>query len=436
MIKKFYLFFLHVYALIPFACGGSSRPQWVYEPYKLYDPKRYIVGVGYGMNINQADDSARQEIFKQIRLQMKSKLEHRAKMEMGTGKQESFQMEEQVVGKIESMIEGEMAGIQLVQRYEDKKENIWYSLAILDKAEYSKKIRMRLSEKELEVTKMFKTVEEDIANGEVFRAISKLKDAKKRYAELEPEVALLSMLSGSLFPSFQEMINTKILNFSDILSIQVENEELIFSEPFTFVSIRVRVLTKDGKPAKNFPIVARFQDLLVGSDLFQSTDDKGLASFSSPIFVANRNRIEISSAMPEVKSTAYVYVSLRDKKYFKVSSESKAIQDFLASCLSKYGIELSSNPDYILQASPNVKVESAGKDFRGNPFYIVGISAEISVLKGGKETVFKTTKYGKGGGSSPRESLESAFRNLLSNMCKDVQHIPPDDYLIKLIQNR
>lgn len=425
---------ISVLFLIFICCNGlfyfcSSRPKWIEEPYKEYDPSKYIVGVGFGSSINQSDDTARQEIIKQIKVQIRSRFEQTAKMEIKYGSE--VNIEEKVLGRIEGVVEGKIEDIQIIQRYEDK--GMWYSLAVFDKAEYSKKIRRKLTEKELEISKVLKSVEDDISNGEIFNSIQKLKETKRKYAELESDIVLLYSISGGTFSSFQEIIDKKIDSLKDVITIRPESDNLVIPEPATNLYFQVKVITKSGQPAKNIPLIAKFDGPIFGSEILQTTDGNGIANFSFPILTFQKNRIEIKSGIPELKSSANIYVSPSERKTFKVSSDSEAIKNFISACLSNFGFEFSSNAPYTIRVIPSAKIESVGKDFKGNSIYIINISADISVLKE-NENVLKAVKNSKGGGSTAKEAIEQAFRNLLSSICKDVQPLAPDEYITKMVK--
>lgn len=417
-------------------CSSRAKPPWVYEPYRDYDPDRFIVGVGFGNNPNQADDSARHEILKQIKSQIKSIIEQKTKAEMKVkGGKEDVLLGERLFGRIRTIVEGEIKGVQINQRYEDKEENMWYSLAVFDKVSYAKKMRKVLLRKELEINEILKRVEQDITNGEIFGAVSKLREADRISSEIEPEIEFLSLISDEFIPDVRESIKERFASLNDLISIQVDEPERTFSEPFTVVSLKVMVKTKNERAVKNFPLIVKPDSLLFGTEIFAVTDEMGIANLSFPMFIHQRNKIELRSGIPELRVVADAYVSSGEKARVRVFSNSEAIRSFLSTCLLSYGVELASDTIYTISVTPSVKIEKTGKDFRGNPFHIVGIYADL-IAQINQTVVLKTIRYAKGGGSSPEESLKLAFRNLLSSICKGTEPLQPDEYIFRLLRQK
>lgn len=412
-------------------CLLSPKPKWISEPYRDYPQDRYIVGVGTGKTIAQADDSARREILKQITFQIRSRYEQIERIEI---RGNATRTEEKALERIESLAEGKVEEVRIIRRYEDKKEGMWYSLAVFDRLEYSKKMKRKLVEKELEIAEELKNIEQDISEGKVLETVLKLKEVSRRYAQLEQDIALLHAISGSTSSSFQETIRKKMEDLTGIIDITPENEKILLPEPITRVSLSVRVTTKNGKPVKNIPLIARFHCPIFCSENPQTTDKDGTAIFEATVLVGRSAKVEIFSGIPEIPLSTVARILTDRTARFKVTSASESVRDFLSSCLSAHNIELSSTPDITIHATPRARIENVSKDFKGNPFYVVVFSIEVTA-KRNHETITRTIRQAKGGDRTPQKALDQAYRSTLSSMCGDLKPLPPDEHIYRLIKD-
>ena len=133
--------------------GKKDRPSWVDgERVSRYPAGRYIVGIGTSPDTGdeaqdraRADNAARAEAAKQIRVQVKEAIVDIQREE--TGKAADFGSLMEI--KSESSVDLSLEGLAIADRYFDPKKKLHHSLAVLERAKAAK----RMSDKIIDLLK-------------------------------------------------------------------------------------------------------------------------------------------------------------------------------------------------------------------------------------------------------------------------------------------
>ena len=133
--------------------GKKDRPSWVDgERVSRYPAGRYIVGIGTSPDTGdetqdraRADNAARAEVAKQIRVQVKEAIVDIQREE--TGKAADFGSLMEI--KSESSVDLSLEGLAIADRYFDPKKKLHHSLAVLERAKAAK----RMSDKIIDLLK-------------------------------------------------------------------------------------------------------------------------------------------------------------------------------------------------------------------------------------------------------------------------------------------
>lgn len=146
MNKKFHN--LIILSFIFFSCASNKTekyPEWITQPYKNYDDN-YFVTVGNDKEKNVADLKAVEDLAGIFGMNVQSTTLAETIMTKSEQEQVSNIIEEQNFNQqiLVNVDQRNLIGIEIVERYFDKKNEQWYSLAVLDKKKaaqiYSKEI--------------------------------------------------------------------------------------------------------------------------------------------------------------------------------------------------------------------------------------------------------------------------------------------------------
>ncbi|GAB4289515.1 MAG: hypothetical protein Kow0090_02200 [Myxococcota bacterium] len=178
--------------LIPFTfacCSGAEalkRPDWVSGSSPRYPDALYLTGVGEGDSRSAAEDAARAQVAKNLRVEVSAK-ESYSMTETSSGEKTNVKSEAQatVSSKASELLEG----LKIAEVFEESGK--FYALAVLDRDQAAEKVDMRLKRAEA-------LVDEGVTAGEIgddFGALAKalkgLSAAKEREELAARRLAIL-----------------------------------------------------------------------------------------------------------------------------------------------------------------------------------------------------------------------------------------------------
>lgn len=416
------LFLLLLLSLTSFAityCSSRKFPEWIENPYKNLKSGEVIAGVGVGYDKDGADNSARADIAKQIKVRIIETFEDKSVVESSQKNQKS---EEFAKRKIEGKIEGILEGIIIKERFFDKENKTWYSLAIIDVGKFTREKIKKISEIEGDILSNIRRIEDYISNSDIIdtpRLIETLSKLDEKIQVMRKEISTLEVFGKSYNSiaerKFDELIYEKL---SDI-SMDISGDTTYFSSPLTFVHFDVKVKIQQ-KPLAWAPIEAQIREVFGGESKIRSiTDEKGKARISQKVFLpSGENQITIRISTPYIKASR--------SKGFKTDSGIVFIEscpDFMKNEISKCIISANLKTDQNEENSKvRIKVDFStkdvyqGKDFNSKPVFIK--EAIIKIVAVSKDGInIENQFYGKGLGQSKSDAEKNAFEQAIKNIC-------------------
>lgn len=162
-------------------------PQWTQtHRHPEYPQNRYILGVGASEEgMEDAREQARLEVVRQIRVRVKSEVEHR-KEAFGFGEQEAIR--EQSKELSQQIVDEKVSGIRIVETA--REEGRYYALAALDRIRFADALEAELFQKDREVRRLLEEAGEFAEEGKVPKALESLSQAYGLSLEASARLAL------------------------------------------------------------------------------------------------------------------------------------------------------------------------------------------------------------------------------------------------------
>jgi|GEM_PF-2561239 hypothetical protein len=172
--------------LTPFTGFAEDRPGWVLNGrHTSYNQKDYLVGIGIapatsdsGADIQKADNAARADVAKQIRVSLSEDFSSHEENVSETGYDKKAASEERSKFKItlknRQWVNITVEGIEIAERYFDKKASLYYSLAVLNKATAAERLSSEAAAGFHESDKTLKEAEKSLNSGNYVDGIIKL----------------------------------------------------------------------------------------------------------------------------------------------------------------------------------------------------------------------------------------------------------------------
>ncbi len=415
--KLFLLLPLTLSAIL--CCSSRKFPEWIENPYKNLKSGEVIAGVGVGYDKEAADNSARSDIAKQIKVRVIETFEDKSVVERS---QENQKSEEFARRKIEGKIEGILEGIIIKERFFDKENNTWYSLAILDVGKFTREKIRKISEIEGDILFNIRKIEDYISNSDIIdtpRLIEILSKLDEKIQTMRKEISALEIFGKSYNSiaekKFDELISEKISN----ISMDISTDTNYFSSPLTFVHFDVKVKIQE-KPLAWAPIEAQIREVFGGESKIKSiTDEKGKAKISQKVFLpSGENLITIRISTPYIK-TSRSTVFKSDSGSIFIESCPDFMLNEISRCILSANLKIDQNEE---NSKVRIKVDFStnavyqGKDFNGKPVFIT--EAIIKIVAVSKDGInIEDQFHGKGFGQSKSEAEKNAFNQAIKNIC-------------------
>ena len=141
----------------------SKEPEWIFNPYDVYNKKIYEVGVGNGKTEKEAENSAYSALANIFG--MKISVDTRANekyIETSSGVEETRILDNNT--RIEA--EHNLINVKIDEKYYDEKRDIYYAIAVLNKKETSVLLEKKIKEN-LNIIKSYinkSDIEKDLLN--------------------------------------------------------------------------------------------------------------------------------------------------------------------------------------------------------------------------------------------------------------------------------
>jgi len=264
----------------------GGRPDWAPSGISArYPASDYIVGVGScrraqgrdNAAISMAEDRARAEVAKQIRVNIRAEFLGSARLvtEASSGKTVIAQDLTDVTDRITSSASLELAGVQIADRWYDKKAKSYWTIAVLNRATAAEGILDRLKGLMRQVRQDFELGAKHHARGSVFQAVKYYNRAKNRSLGILNYRSQLRVLSPVHADSTRldeiDRLLTSLwkeagraedeLRFGVIVFARVDGKERVAAQTHAPISIKLRELGLNTVKLPRLPEGATFDQL-------------------------------------------------------------------------------------------------------------------------------------------------------------------------------
>lgn len=394
---------LTILMIIPLFCAPRP-PVWLGGKHPDYPPSRYILGAGEGFTLVMADDSARAEVAKQIKVSIKSVVKEKVEEIIKEGEAE---YKGRFAQRIESCIEMSLEGLRIAERWH--REGKWYSLAVLDKKSLFETLKRDVREADMTSLRFIRDFEKALRSGYIVKAYKTLEEAKLSLEEIETKYILMRALYPRRTPPLgvnREILRRKFSELKNGFKIEPLMPKLNFS-PFSKTRFDVLVKWND-VPAEDVDVIAMLGKKVVG----EAGTKGGIAAFELS-GLAPAGLIEITVKDKLFGITSGIKVEVESVK-FNVEGEGKAIEA-VKECFTEAGHKIAEEGFKVKVGTSSSKIYE-GKDAKSNPLIISSFKIEIAITSDGE--VFRRTIEGRGTGADFESSMTSAERKALSIICE------------------
>ncbi|MFQ5558997.1 MAG: hypothetical protein ACE5FU_00230, partial [Nitrospinota bacterium] len=178
-----------------------EQPSWTKTgKYIKYPGSFYITGSGVSSkSFKEADDFARQELAKQIKVHVKGvdEITTSESREM-IGETSRIKTRSNVRSAIKVEVNLLLEGIKISERWFDRDQGNYYSFAFLDREEAVKRLDLKLKEARIAASDLILRGEENEKKGKYFKALKNHLKAYSILKPLEPDILMRTVLAGEL----------------------------------------------------------------------------------------------------------------------------------------------------------------------------------------------------------------------------------------------
>ena len=257
MVKKLIIFLISV--LFSIEILGEQKPEWIKtKRHPRYPERLYIIGVGAAKktknkieDIQKANNDAFADIVKQIRVTVatKSVVEQ---MEVITSKK--AEAVERTSAELQVASELKIGGLKVVEVYFDDDDDIYYSLAVLERETAGRELKDKLNQYYNAYLKNFELAKTNLANGNFYQAILNLSEAYKNippYNEVLPLFRFITRplaeasldnewkISDALLTSEVKSVLQEFFSKVKIEKVSGEDQEVNFDQVLKPLTLRI-----------------------------------------------------------------------------------------------------------------------------------------------------------------------------------------------------
>jgi len=248
--------FLLIFFLLETFAG--EKPEWITtKRHPRYSERFYILGVGAAKKTkNKLEDiqKANNEAFADIAKQIKATVESKSvveQIEVISGKK--VESVEKASANLQVTTNITLGGLRIVEIYFDDKDDIYYSLAVLERETAGRELKDKLVQYLNSYSKSMELARNGIDNKNFYQALLNLSEAYKNtlpYNELLPLYRFITRpleemnpegwkLSGPLLVSDVKSLAQNIFAGIKIEKVSGEDQSVLFNQPLKPLVLRV-----------------------------------------------------------------------------------------------------------------------------------------------------------------------------------------------------
>jgi hypothetical protein len=177
-------------ALVSCASKTEQRPDWIGG--SINQSGSYLAGIGSGASQEIAADRARNDLAKIVGVTIEG-FERSKTSNSAEGYDSAFS------SAVNTRVSQTLSGVTIAERYYDEKNELYYALAVLDRAKAAQALTMELSQKELSMDELLNEAHEE---KDALDRLRLLNEASKFAAERREIAALLNAIGDIPRPIF------------------------------------------------------------------------------------------------------------------------------------------------------------------------------------------------------------------------------------------
>ncbi len=243
---------------------SEQKPTWIKNrKHPRYPEQLYILGIGAAKktknkleDIRKANDEAFADIVKQIRVTVTSR-SIVEQMEVISGKKAEAM--ERTSAELQITSELKIGGLKIVETYFDDDDDIYYSLAVLERETAGKELKDKLNQYHSAYSKNLELAKNNISNGNFYQALLNLSEAYRNiplYNEILPLFRFITRplaevsvgdewrVSDALLTSEIKSIAQGLLSKIKVEKVSGEEQEIEFNQALK--PLMLKVTYKDG----------------------------------------------------------------------------------------------------------------------------------------------------------------------------------------------
>lgn len=414
----------------------AQIPDW-YTSHKTirYPSEMYIIGVGSGSGSNAmeaAKKAAQMDVVSQIRVQVQAEVKNVS---------ESFQFnkDEQIISdfrsNVRTAVSEEITGMEVIETVADKATGAAYALVVLERDKYCESLKAEMESGWKQAVELRTSSIDYAKKGKLNEAIQNLLEVRKTIAPLLPKQALYNAVAHTRYqpavtfgPTAVTSDIRKILSTVKLEKKSGDKQKGKIGEAFAEPFVVFVTLATEGKsvPVAGSTILFESSDKTKIGDA--TTDDQGLASFSTTVRAMSGNGIRArllfeslgrefdqslnSSAVYFTWSAAPSDVSFALKVNAKSAKMNENLKGIFSSAITQIGYKVVGSSKFVIEvrveAGPSSRVE-------GMAGTMLNVSADVIAVLTNKETSDElgSVKFsGKGLARSESEATEKAVGNV------------------------
>lgn len=414
-----------------------SQPNWYKtQTHPKYPKEFYILGIGAAVG-QDARETARQnaiaDVASQIRVQVQSEITSLEKERIINRESDYYSEFQQ---KSKTIVDEVLTGCEVVEMDFDRKNKIWYALAVLDKQRYLSSLEDEIDNSWLQIKKLYEDAKAFLNAGKVLQAVQNLKDAQQKIYDIYSRQVLYNALSripykpeieltaGGIESEIRDIISRiKIEKVSGDNQVGKVGEELL--EPFV---VRVFYQGNTQVPIPNANVIFAYKN---GESIERLiTDEQGIASVRAIAVGKRVNKVTATFSIPGLPSeyarllsqirvefsyttsataTPTVSVSLKGAK------EDKLIFDVLkklTQAIEKNGYKVEDESRFVVGGDVTSRVVSSVQGVGGT---LYTVEAELNLFlkdSDNGQIVGSMNVKSRAVGKSEKEAYEKALRGI------------------------
>lgn len=325
--KCYVLVFILVLGLVTFNCASNTStikkssksgilPLWIHSRESTTYPKsRFMIGMGMASDsgdpvrdYKQSDFSAFSDILNQIKASVSSTVSTN-RVELLSNQTSEYLNKTTANIVVASSVT--VSGLTIVQRYYDKDNKLYYSLAVLDRRAASNQFKNRLLGNKNEYDRNITKAEEFYKQGRIADALLALRQAFNSARLYNADYPYYQIIKGSEYVSIEDLPNylsagdatskaSDILAGLKLVKVTGDNQAGLIGRPLAIpLTVKVIIKNETETPASGLAIGFQFVNGTGEMESSARTDDNGEAKININKLGKSDTRTYSVSAMPD-----------------------------------------------------------------------------------------------------------------------------------------